>query len=109
MMVDEVEEIRMRKLEELRRVQIQAAQEEAVRAEIQSKKRAILRQIMTPKARERLNNIRMTRPEFADQIEGQLILLAQSGRLQTMIDDEQLRQILLRIRPKKRDIKIRRI
>ncbi|ATZ61034.2 MAG: DNA-binding protein [Methanosarcinales archaeon Met12] len=107
-MVDEIEDIRRRKLEELRRTQMQAAQEDAVHAEVLAKKQAILRQILTPSARERLTNIRMTRPEFASQIEGQLIMLAQSGRLQAMIDDGQLRQILLRIQPKKRDINIRR-
>ncbi|MCD5409398.1 MAG: DNA-binding protein [Methanocellales archaeon] len=107
-MVDEVEEIRRRRLEELKRAQIQAAQEDALHAEILAKKQAILRQILTPSARERLTTIRMTRPDFASQIEEQLIRLAQSGRLQAMIDDGQLRQILLRIQPKKRDINIRR-
>lgn len=107
-MVDEVEEIRRRRLEELRRAQIQASQEDAAHTEILAKKQAILRQILTPSARERLTTIRMTRPDFASQIEGQLIMLAQGGQLQAMIDDGQLRQILLRIRPKKRDINIRR-
>ncbi len=107
-MVDEIEEIRRRRLEELKRAQIQTVQEDAVHTEILAKKQAILRQILTPSARERLTNIRMTRPEFASQIEGQLIMLSQSGRLRAMIDDGQLRQILLQIRPKKRDINIRR-
>ena len=41
-------------------------------------------------------------------IESQLIALAQSGRVQRVIDDETLRQILMRLIPKKREIKIER-
>jgi len=41
-------------------------------------------------------------------VEQQLVALAQSGRVQRMIDDETLRQILERVIPKKREIKIER-
>src|SRR2546427_783451 len=40
--------------------------------------------------------------------ENQMIALAQSGRVQRMIDDPTLRQILERVIPRKRDIKIER-
>lgn len=109
MMNDELEEIRRRKIEQLRQAQIRVAQEEAARAELQARKQTILRMILAPKARERLNSIRTAHPVFADQIELQLIALAQSGKIRRQIDDDQLKQILLQLQPRKRDTTIRRI
>jgi programmed cell death protein 5 len=72
------------------------------------KKLAIL-QIMTPEARSRLANVRAVKPEFAEQLELQLIQLAQSGRLGSKITDAQLRDILAKLQARKREFKIRRV
>ena len=71
-------------------------------------KQAMLRQIMTPEARDRLGNIRLANPQMADNVEMQLIQLAQSGRLRGVIDDAMLRNILGQIAPQKREITIER-
>lgn len=114
---DELEAIRRRRLAELQAraragqglEDAQAAAEEAAaRDEMESQKEALLRQILTPEARERLGRLRMARPEEARGLEGQLVSLAQSGRLQARIDDEQLKTILARLFPSGRDINIRR-
>jgi len=105
---EELEEIRRRKLAEYQQAQDQAATHAQAREAALAQRNLILRQILTPEARERLARIELAYPDLAESIESQLIALAQSGRVQRMIDDETLRQILMRIIPKKREIKIER-
>src|SRR5947207_2829410 len=105
---DELEAIRRKKLAELQQIQGQAAAEQQYREQVQAQRQTILRQILTPEARERLGRIELAYPELKENIENQLIQLAQSGRVQRQIDDPTLRQILERVIPKRRDIKIER-
>jgi programmed cell death protein 5 len=70
---------------------------------------AALRMALTSEARERLANVRMVKPELAASIEEYVIQLASSGKLKTAVDDEQLKQMLTALQPKKREIHIRRI
>lgn len=81
---ENLERIRRRKLEEL---QQQAAQQQVAeqQQDFESKKYAIMRKILSPEGRQRLENIRMVKPQFAEQIELQLIQLYQSGRLKGAI------------------------
>ena len=101
---EELEQLKQQRLLELRK---RAAEEEA-RNRAEAEKHAALRVVLTPEARQRLANIRMARPEFAEQLEMQLIQLAQAGRLQIPVTDNQLKDVLDKLIVRKRDINIRR-
>ena len=103
---DELDAIRERKMAAMRE---QASREQAAeeqQAEVEAQKEAILRQILTPEARSRLTNIKMVKPQLAEQIEMQLIQLAGSGRLKGRITDEQLKSLLKQLQGRERERKI---
>jgi len=112
-MSGELEEIKRRRLEQMQQqqagAQYQAQQQQAQQQQVDEAKQTILRQILTPDARERLTSLKLARPQLAEQVEMQLISLAQSGRLQTMIDDAKLKVLLQQIQPKKREMTIKHI
>src|SRR5512136_234343 len=105
---DELEILRHKKLQEL---QLRAQQEAAAQEQnkqLDAQRQMLMRQLLTPEARERLANIRMTRPDVVESVENQLIMLVQQGRISQQIDDYTLRQILRKVMPQKREIKIER-
>jgi len=108
---DELGEIRKRRMAQL---QQQAGDQQAMQEELErqqqrkSQIQMILMQVLEADARERLNTIRITKPEFAGAVEQQLIALAQSGRLKQKITDAQLKELLRQLAPAKRDYSITR-
>ncbi|MEM2102235.1 MAG: DNA-binding protein [Candidatus Bathyarchaeia archaeon] len=105
---EELDDLRKRRMLELQKRLAEEQQRAQVAQQIELQKQALLRQILTPEARQRMNNLKMVKPEFAAQLELQLIQLAQAGRLNIPLTDEQLKELLLRLQSTKRDIKIRR-
>ncbi len=103
---DELEAIRRQKEAQLREQALREQAGDQQVAEAQAQKEALLRQILTPEARARLTNIRMVKPQFAEQIEIQLIQLANSGRLKDRVTDEQLKGLLQQLQGKERERKI---
>ena len=103
---EELEAIRQRKMAELQQQALKEQSQDQAVAEAQAQKEAILRKILTPEARARLSNIKMVKPEFAEQIEMQLIQLASSGRLRGQVTDEQLRELLVQLQGKERERKV---
>ena len=105
---EELEELRRRRMLEIQQRLAQEQQRAQAQQQVEVQKQAILRRILTPEARQRLNNLKMVKPEFANQLELQLIQLYQSGRVRTPITDEQLKEILIKLQAQRRDIKITR-
>jgi programmed cell death protein 5 len=105
---EELEALRRRRMAELQRSAYDEQRRSQAQQQVDRQKQSIIRQILTPEARQRLANIRMVKPEVAEELEMQLIQLAQSGRLQTQITDEQLKKTLVQLQSQKKEIKIRR-
>lgn len=104
-----MEQLRKRRLLELRRRIAEEQQQAQVQQQIEVQKQALLRRILTPDARRRLTNLKMVKPEFTQQLELQLIQLAQQGKMSIPVTDEQLKDILVRLQSGRREFKIRRV
>ena len=107
-------------LEKLRRKKIQQLQQQAMQQQVaeqqenafQEQKYHLMRQILSQEGRQRLENIRLVKPQFAEQIEIQLIQLYQSGRLRgaTPLPDKAFKKLLEQITSGvKKDFKIKKL
>lgn len=120
--MSDLDEIRQKRMAELQAQQAAAQQQQAqqqqvaaqqmqqqeAQAKFEAQKKQILGQIMTSEARNRLANLKLTKPELVNQIELQLIQSAQAGSLRGKVTDDQLKVLLRQKKKKKREIKITR-
>jgi programmed cell death protein 5 len=106
---DELDQIRKRKLSSMQRRMSDEQRQSQEEAQIEAQKQALLRKILAPEAQQRLNNLKLVKQEFAEQIELQLIQMAQTGKLPIPLSDDQLKQILIQLQSRKREPTIRRI
>ncbi|MGA2523622.1 MAG: DNA-binding protein [Candidatus Bathyarchaeia archaeon] len=106
---DELDQIRRRKLSSMQRRVSDEQRQSQEEAQIDAQKQALLRKILAPEAQQRLNNLKMVKQDFAEQIEMQLIQMAQTGKLPIPMSDAQLKQILIQLQSRKREPTIRRI
>ena len=109
---EELNNIRRRKLEELRQQAAQQQIAEAQQKEFEEKKYLIMRKILSVEGRQRLENIRIVKPQYAEQIEMQLIQLFQSGQLRgaTPLPDKAFKKLLEQLSTlgRKKDFKIKK-
>lgn len=103
---EELEAIRQRKLAQLQEQQVASQAQEEQQATLEAQKQSILRQILTEKARQRLANVKLVRPQVAEAVELRLIQIAQQGGVKENINDEQLKEILRKIQGQKRETKV---
>lgn len=84
------------------------AAQEAARERAEAQQDAILKQHLTDGARQRLNAVEMSKPEFAEKVKKQVAALAQSGRIQNRIDEDQMKSLLKELQPDSKSFNIRR-
>ncbi|MFH1403121.1 MAG: DNA-binding protein [Candidatus Altiarchaeota archaeon] len=106
--MSELDELRQKRIRQLVQQQsqqnIQEQLQEQMRAEeVNSQIKHIVSKLMDSEARDRLNNIRLVKPEFARQVEVLLIQMYQTGRIRERMNDETFRAILDKIRSGKRE------
>jgi len=108
---EELERLKAQRMAELQARQQQSAEQQRATADAEAQKQALMRRLLTPEARQRLANIKMVRPDFGQQLELELVQLAQAGRVPLPVTDDQLKKLLVQIegQQKKRDISIRRV
>ena len=117
--MSDLDEIRQKRMAELQAQQaamqnqaqqqaVAQAQQQEAQAQFEAQKKQILAQIMTTEARNRLANLRLTKPDLVNNIELQLIQSAQAGSLRGKVTDDQLKVLLRQIAGQKREIKITR-
>ena len=100
-----LDEIRKKKLEEMMNMQ-GVNEEQQLQQQIQEIE-SVVKTKLTKDALERYGNIRTAYPEKAVQLIVLLGEFLQSGKVD-IIDDNMLKEIIMRITPKKKDFKIRR-
>lgn len=108
---DELEKLREEKMKELQEQAGNQQTEEAQQAaqeRAQAQQDALLKQYLTDDARQRLNAVEMSKPDFAETVKQQVTALAQSGRIQGRIDEEQMKAILKELKPESKSFDIRR-
>lgn len=99
--------------EEIKRRMKDQVQEQFMHQHAQEKKaeeilKTIKMQILDRDARERLNNLRIVKPDIALQIELYLAQLYQAGQIKNKITDKQIVGMLQKLQTKK-EFKIRKV
>ena len=108
---EELDELRQKKMEQLKDQQggeDQSEAAEAQRQQAEAQKKAMLRKALTDGARQRLNSVQMSKPQFGEKVEQQIVALAQSGRLQGKIDEEKMKELLQEMKPDSQSFDIKR-
>lgn len=91
----DLEELKKEKMQKIRQAQQGSSQGGG---DVREQLKKIASQILTREARSRLGNIRAAKPELASRIEMQLVQLYKMGQIKDKITDEQLKELLKRLR-----------
>lgn len=78
----------------------QVEQQRKKQEAMQEQRRIMLKQILSNEAREKLSNIRLVKPDRAEQVENYIINAAQTGQLGGKVSEEQLKELLRNVTEK---------
>ena len=106
---EELDAIRRKKLSAYQQRASDEQRQSQAEKEADAQKEALLKQILSTEARQRLTNLKMVKREFTEQLELQIIQLSQMGKIPIPLSDAQLKQILIQLQSRKRETKITRI
>jgi len=104
--MDDLEDARKKRFEELQRKQSEASQQAQMQAEADQQLNAVLKKFLTEDAMERLGNVKLVNRRLYDAASQAIIYLAQNG-LNAKIDGLQVKAVLERL-SHKRETKITR-
>ena len=108
---ERLQELREQRMQELQEQQQQGGDgesQQAAREQAEAQQEALLKQYLTDGARQRLNAVEMSKPEFAKQVKQQVLALAKSGRLGDRIDEQQMKELLKELKPDDSGFNVRR-
>lgn len=110
-MMDELDQIRQKKIEQLQRSQQEKFQQTNEESQMQlqiEQLESIVKQALTKDALQRFGNLKAAHPEKAMQLLAILAQALQQGQI-SQIDDNTLKEILIKITPEKKEFKIKKI
>ncbi|MFH1587038.1 MAG: DNA-binding protein [Candidatus Diapherotrites archaeon] len=105
--MSEEDDIRKRKMEELKQQYAQQNSEEHRQLEAESQLSAVLRKVLTDEARARLNNVKLVNKDLYLRVSQALLYFVQANRLQGKMGDAELKDLLSKMSAKK-EINIKR-
>jgi programmed cell death protein 5 len=103
--MSELDEIRQKKMQELMAQQAQQQQQEAEFAQQITQLENVVKTLFTKEALQRYGNLKAAHPENAVKLLAVIGQGLQKGKIKK-IDDNDLKEILIKITPERRDIKI---
>lgn len=109
--MDELEEIKKRKLMELQQgelLQEQAEEQQQIQTKLEQLE-TLVKQFLSKEALQRYGNLKAAHQEKAIQL---LVILSQAiqqGQIKEKLTDEKLKEILKQLQPEKKEFKIKRI
>lgn len=101
------EELKQKKLEELKQAYLKEQEERQKEIEAELQSMIILKKYVDEKALERLANVKLVNKELYFKAFNAIIQMAQRGYIRNKLNDDQTKEILMKLKPTK-EITIKR-